>query len=1251
MVNLKRLSSNAPSLSASSSTLSNVHNHASKNRKNAVPASMPEREPLMSTNTTTTTLSHSPRLGKENDPQVDLESGESSLTDSPGRNGGRRRRHQSRRRPWYQRWRERLFPPRRDEGRTIWVGFHPDLVDHQDDQKALMVIKREKGRTYAPNVVRNQKYRSWSFVFVVLYNQFRYFFNLYFLIVCITQFFPIFRVTYVLTNVIPLALVLSITLLKEAYDDYHRYLRDCEANGQLYGKLLADGSVTMIPSGCLKVGDVVVLHKDQRVPADVVLLKTSVHDSGSQGAVFIRTDQLDGEIDWKLRVAAPATQRTVRDADLFRMRLQIYAGPPSKDILFFIGTLSYNTSLDDITVDHHRDDARRDERRVVVPLNVENTLWMNAVLASTGPVYGLVVYTGADTRAVMNTCPPRTKDGLTDRELNTRSKALCLILVILSVLMVSMHGWQPLWLVYFVRFVVLFSTIIPLSLRVNLDLCKSVCSGQIGQDREHLPGAIVRTSTLPEELGRVNYVLTDKTGTLTMNDMTIRTVHLGTVALGVEDIAECRQYIHSVLCLSLNSSPNLNSNPNPSSNLNPNSTTLNMSAMWGRRDLEHRVFAFAVALALCHNVTPVYDTDGEYGGAASREGREGMTYQASSPDEIAIVKWTESVGVRLLHRDRESIVLRLSSLRNPLASSSMSSSSSDVNSPSHPPANQNASNAMMDSDVDLTFDIEHLFPFSSDLKRMGIIVRERTSGERVFYLKGADTVMQGIVQRTGADWMPEESTKLAQQGLRTLVVARKRLSPETYDVFAGRYQEAGTSVTDRPGAMRRIIADLLEQDMELLGVTGVEDRLQDQVKHTLERLRSASVKVWMLTGDKVETAKCIAVSTGLFDAGGCQVIEIVGLTTYEEAEARLDQLLLLLHGDNASGQQPLRFMTLPNHQMRKVLVIDGRSLQLYLEDGQLATPFFDAACRLPAVICCRCSPTQKADVARQIQRCTKSRVCCIGDGGNDVSMIQAADVGIGIVGKEGRQASLAADISLSQFKHLAPLLLWHGRLSYKRTASVSQFVIHRGFIIAIMQAVFSAVLYFSPIALYQGMLSIGYTTVYTMAPVFSLVLDLDISLTVAMTYPELYAELLKGRELNWKVFFKWLAVSTYQGGVLMILALWLFEREFIHIVSITFTALILNELLMVALHVHRWHWLMILAELSSIIVYVVSVRLLPDEFDLNFVHSWSFVGKVVAMTLASFLPMLVYQLVRRCVAPPSYAKLESSSNLLLNHRP
>lgn len=170
--------------------------------------------------------------------------------------------------------------------------------------------------------------------------------------------------------------------------------------------------------------------------------------------------------------------------------------------------------------------------------------------------------------------------------------------------------------------------------------------------------------------------------------------------------------------------------------------------------------------------------------------------------------------------------------------------------------------------------------------------------------------------------------------------------------------------------------------------------------------------------------------------------------------------------------------------------MSGESLEVCLQYYQ--DEFMELATASPAVVCCRCSPTQKAQVVSLIQKHTGKRACAIGDGGNDVSMIQQSDAGsfisskslrknsinyhenkgVGIEGKEGLQASLAGDFSIPSFSYISKLLLVHGRRSYKRSAALSQFVIHRGLIISTMQAVFSAVFYLSSVALYQALLQV-----------------------------------------------------------------------------------------------------------------------------------------------------------------------------------
>ncbi|PWN48183.1 putative NEO1-P-type ATPase [Violaceomyces palustris] len=1177
----------------------------------------------------------------------------------------------------------------------------------QDRSRTITFADSDKTRSrYPANVVRNQKYNIISFLPVVLYEQFKFFFNLYFLLVALSQFVPALKIGFIATYVAPLAFVLFVTIGKEAVDDYARYKRDVESNSAPYKLLVPSDSalavalaskarpppagldsggkarIVSVPSSKIRVGDLVILEKNQRVPADMVLLQTFTgeqHSDGfrgggggasslgrhvpmdsastfvldddeeedengasktastprksaeqlgfglnqdepepqeaeeSGGTCFVRTDQLDGETDWKLRIAVELTQRMTKE-ELIEIgdRGVVFAGPPIKDIHTFLGNFTLHPppepsltgspitssgpavgdllghSTDPATPgpagaygsttlggqgshfsssNLHETSIQLSQQPQVAPLTAENVLWANTVLAA-GSAVGLVVYTGRETRAVMNTSYPGTKVGLLDLEINRLSKILCGVTFALSVGLVALNGFRGEWWVYIFRFLILFSSIIPISLRVNLDMGKTVYARQIMSDHE-IPGTIVRTSTLPEELGRIEYLLSDKTGTLTQNEMELKKLHMGTMSYGWDSMDEVASQLANALGSSL---------PTQSGPMSPTkvlgvappmmSTAGAMLAGRGRRDLSSRVRDVVLALALCHNVTPVVDEDG------------GVTYQASSPDEVAIVRWTESVGLTLVSRTRTSM-----SLKGP------------------------------DGSI-LSFDILEVFPFTSESKRMGIVIRERATGELTFYQKGADVVMAKIVAQN--DWLDEECGNMAREGLRTLVVARKKLSQESWVAFERAFKNARVRVEERNESMARVVSEHLEHNLELLGLTGVEDKLQDDVKTTLELLRNAGIKVWMLTGDKIETATCIAISSKLV-ARNQYVHQVAKLKEQEEARDMLDFL---------------------RSKLDCCLVIDGDSLQLCLD--HFKTDFIQLATQLSAVVACRCSPTQKADVARLIREHTKKRVCCIGDGGNDVSMIQAADVGLGIVGKEGKQASLAADFSINQFSYLTKLLVWHGRNSYKRSAKLAQFVIHRGLIISIIQAVFSAIFYFAPIALYQGWLMVGYATVYTMAPVFSLVLDRDVSEDLALLYPELYKDLTKGRSLSAKTFTTWLMISVYQGGAIMILSLLLFENEFLNIVGISFTALVVNELIMVALEITTWHAYMILSEIITLFFYCISIAFLPEFFDLNFVLSTRFLWKTAVIIAFSSLPLYIVKIVRARLAPPSYSKLVMS---------
>lgn len=627
-----------------------------------------------------------------------------------------------------------------------------------------------------------------------------------------------------------------------------------------------------------QVGDIIIVEKDERVPADLVLLRTTE----KTGTVFVRTDQLDGETDWKLRLAVPATQRLANDSELFKMRSSIYVEKPQRDIHSFIGTFSKEGGTEEDSLD------------------LENTLWANTVVAA-GRATGIVVYTGCETRSVMNNSTPRSKVGLIDMEINNLTKLLFCAVIGLALVMMCLKGFNGPWYRYMFRFVLLFSYIIPISLRVNLDMGKSYYSYKIQKDTE-IQGTVVRSTTIPEELGRISYLLTDKTGTLTQNEMVFKKIHLGNLSYEQDSFDDVAAIIQSLnLCEKSQLETITNAFATPRS----------------RRSDGWRIWEAVKAIAVCHNVTPINETNKNGNGdrnsptrSISIESSKGddVNYQAASPDEIALVKWSEHVGLTLVARDLDTMTLQIHNVTLDHENSSYlkGKQSNDVASVStavtmltnadSKDALNSTSSSYGDSTLTLDsienanllkFQILQMFPFTSESKRMGIIVRDVNSGEITFYLKGADIIMSSIVESN--DWCHRECTNMAKDGLRTLVVAKRVLTNDEYETFEQDYTAARLCVTDR-GARVQAAIESLECNMELLCLTGVEDCLQDRVPQTLELLRKAGVKIWMLTGDKLETAQCIAKSSHLVESN--QEIHVIKSVTTRYNVLLIDFLII-----------------------------------------------------------------------------------------------------------------------------------------------------------------------------------------------------------------------------------------------------------------------------------------------------------------------------------------------------------------------
>lgn len=933
-------------------------------------------------------------------------------------------------------------------------------------------------KVFCSNKVSHQKYTFYNLIPKFLFLQFRFFFNFFYLVITLSQLIPAFRVGFLVTYISPLIFVLSISFMKEMWDEYQVMKRDYELNSKKYSVLDSENRVIKVKSQDLLVGNVIEIEAGERVPADLILLKTS----NENGSAFIKTDQLDGETDWKLRRSLGVTQS---NEDFRSHNIKFEIEQPRANIYDFNGRIIFD--------------------KEVHPISIESTVWCNTVVAN-GKITGVICYTGTETRSSLNTVPSAIKIDRFEKEMNQYSGVLFGLLFVTSFLIAASNGITSNFPILLVRFVLLFSYIIPISMRVNLDMSKLIFAQRISKDKK-IEGAILRNSNLPEELGRIQFLFSDKTGTLTQNEMEFKKLQYDNIIADV----------------------NCKVPPHPLSFL---------------------------ALALCNSVS------------VTLEG-----FQASSPDEIALVKHVAKIGYKLIHRTDEYIEIEFNG-----------------------------------GQIE-KFNILAILPFSSIWSHMGIVLSNEKYGN-LLLIKGSDAAVSKMVKP--CEWLDEVVGNLAREGLRTLVFSSKRINSDELNVFLENYHDASSSIMKRS---EKILESFqrISKDMELIGVTGVEDKLQENVPETLEALEAAQIKVWMLTGDKMETAICVARSSRLFSRDS----EYAIINSLSDLVKYMDKPYI------------------------PELVIDGRAIQVSI----LPEFFIDIAMKSPAVVVYRCSPSQKEKVVKSIMKYKDVVTCAIGDGGNDVSMIQASSIGIGIVGKEGKQASLSADVSINSFSHIQRLFFWHGSNCYRHSSRLAQFVMHRGIIMTTIQAIYSLLFNFTPSPLYNDWLTMGFATYLTSFPVFSLIFDWFIDESTVMEFPELYIKCQKGFYFSPKTFIEWVWLAIYQGSLTTYVTISEFGFKGIderHIQSISFTSLILTELCLIAIELNHFNFLSITAELSSLGIYIITMLLLPEVFDFSFILSTDFIVKILFLTVLCILPLIIRTLYKKRFNPDNEVFLQYS---------
>uniref|UniRef100_A0A673MTV0 Phospholipid-transporting ATPase n=1 Tax=Sinocyclocheilus rhinocerous TaxID=307959 RepID=A0A673MTV0_9TELE len=1091
-------------------------------------------------------------------------------------------------------------------------------------------------RHYANNKIKTTKYTLLSFLPKNLFEQFHRFANVYFVFIALLNFVPVVNAFQPELALAPVVFILSVTAIKDLWEDYRRHRSDKEIN-HLDCLVYCRSEKRYVEKYWkeVRVGDFIRLRCNEILPADVLLLSSSDPDR----LCHIETATLDGETNLKQRQVVRSFIDLDCEFDPLKYNSVIECEKPNNDLNRFRGYIIHRS-------------GRRDG------LYKDNLLLRGCTIRNTEEAVGIVIYAGHETKAMLNNNGPRYKRSKLERQMNVDVFWCVIILLVMCLFSAIGHGlWmfqygdkRPVFdvlspegtdlspvvsaIYLFLTMIIVLQVLIPISLFVSIEIVKICQVYFIHQDMElydeetdsHLQ---CRALNITEDLGQMQYIFSDKTGTLTENKMVFRrctvagveyshdanarrlamyqemdseeedcTSHGGTLPrrdsvtshqsgkvvlrsqstkshrrTGSRAEAKRASILSKHTAFSSPMEKDITPDPQLMDKVNECSSQMEFMRFHSQSlnqippDLCD-VFDFFIALTICNTVVV---------SSPNQPRQKVRRYELKSPVktiEDFIKRFTPSRLTSGSNNSSSSSLATNRSSSHKVGCSMLSTPSAEKHDLQHAfspgPPNFDKTKALAQDECELRYEAEspdeaalvyaaraykcalvgrlpdqvnvelphlgklsfellHTLGFDSTRKRMSVVVKHPLTEQITVYTKGADSVIMDLIRpATGKRqrkilYKTQNYLNLyAADGLRTLCIAKKVLSKEEYASWLQRHLEAETAIQRREELLFESALGL-ETNLQLLGATGIEDRLQDGVPETIASLRKAGLQIWVLTGDKQETAVNIAYACKLLDPEE----EIITLNADSQ-----EACAVLLKNSLHYIQTKFLCNPLPDPQAARGyagLVIDGRTLA-YALDKSLEDKFLAVARSCRSVLCCRSTPLQKSMVVKLVRNKLKVMTLAIGDGANDVSMIQVADVGVGISGQEGMQAVMASDFALPRFRYLQKLLLVHGHWCYSRLANMILYFFYKNAMFVALIFWYQFYCGFSGSAMVDQWYLIFFNLMFSAFPqLITGTLDKDVSAETLQELPQLYMNGQNSEEYKPYMFWMNMIDAFYQS--------------------------------------------------------------------------------------------------------------------------